>query len=262
MKLGVCADIMQADIAFEAGFDYMECTVISLKPEESDYAFRDTLNRFLQSPLPVEVFNILLPGDLKIVGEAVNYNRVKRYLEKALDRVKRIGGETIVFGSGGARRLPDGFSREKGEEQLLQFLNLLADYADPLDITIVIEPLYKKASNTMNVISEAVEMARKVNRESIRVLADFFHMVEENDHLENIVKYKDFIRHIHTSDNYTPPGNGEYPYPSFVDCIKRANYDGRISIECIWNNFEKEAAESKKFVQQAFDEIIGNGHVV
>ncbi|TVY08022.1 sugar phosphate isomerase/epimerase family protein [Paenibacillus cremeus] len=253
MKLGACVDIEQADIAFEAGYDYLECTVRSLKPEESDYAFRDTMTRFLESPLPVEAFNILLPGELKIVGEAVDYDRVKRYLEKALERVKRIGGETIVFGSGGARRLPDGFSREKGNEQIVQFLHMIADYADPLDITIVIEPLYKKASNTMNVIPEAVEMARKVNRKSICVLADFFHMVEESDPLENIVKYKDYIRHIHTSDNYTPPGKGEYPYPSFVDCIKRANYDGRISIECVWNDFAKEAADSRRFVQQAFN---------
>jgi sugar phosphate isomerase/epimerase len=252
MKFGVCAAIEQADIVFAAGFDYMESTVVSLKPEESDSAFQDTLNRFLESPVPVEAFNILLPGDLKIVGESIDLDRVKRYLEKALERVKKIGGETIVFGSGGSRRLPDGFPREKGEEQIVHFLHILADYADPLGVTIVIEPLYKKASNTMNVIPEAVEMAKKVNRKSIRVLADFFHMVEENDPLENIVKYKDYIRHIHTSDNYTPPGKGKYPYPSFVDCIKRANYDGRISIECIWNDFAKEAAESRKFVQQMF----------
>lgn len=250
MKLGVCAGIEQADIVYEAGFEYLECTVTSLKPEESDFAFRDTLQRYLDSPVPVEAFNILLPSELKIVGDSIDYDRVKRYLEKGLERVKKIGGDTIVFGSGGARRLPEGFNKERGEEQIFNFLHLLADYAEPLELTIVIEPLFKKASNTLNVLPEAVEMAQKVNRKSIRVLADFFHMTEEQDPLENIVKYKDYIAHIHTSDNYEPPGHGEYPYPAFVDCIKRSGYDGRVSIECVWNDFAKEAAESRKFVQR------------
>lgn len=253
MKLGVCAGIEQADIAYKAGFDYLECTVESLKPEESDQAFQETFKRFQESPIPVEAFNILLPGDLKIVGESVDYERVHRYLEKALERVKKIGGETVVFGSGKARRLPDGFSQNKGNEQILQFLHIIADYADPLDITIVIEPLYQTASNTMNTIPEAVEMAQKANRKSIKILADFFHMVEENDPLENIVKYKDYIRHIHTSDNYKPPGKGKYPYPKFVDCIRKADYEGRISIECVWDDFAGEVFESRKFVQKMFN---------
>lgn len=250
MKLGVCVDIEQADIAHKAGFDYLECTVSSLKPEESDDVFQDTLKKFQESPIAVEAFNILLPRDLKVVGKSVDYERVNRYVAKALDRVHKIGGETVVFGSGGARRLPEGFSQKKGEEQIVRFLHLIADYAEPLDITIVIEPLYRTASNTINSIPEAVEMADRANRKGIRVLADFFHMVEENDPIENIVKYKDDIHHIHTSDNYEPPGKGNYPYPQFVDCLRRAQYDGRVSIECIWNDFAKEAAEAKQFVQR------------
>lgn len=253
MKFGVCIDIDQADHAYKAGFEYLECTIASLKPEENDQSFKETLIKYQNSPLPVEAFNILLPGDLKVVGDKVDYARIHRFLEKALERVKKIGGETIVFGSGKARTLPEGCSREKGVEQILQFLHIIADYAEPLDITIVIEPLYQTASNTINSLPEAVGMAQMVNRKSIQVLADFFHMVEENDSLDNIVGYREYIRHIHTSDNYKPPGGGQYPYPMFVDCISRAGYEGRISIECVWNDFANEAAASLNFVRKMFE---------
>lgn len=255
MKYGVCASIDQAGIVKKAGFDFIECTVVSLKPEEGDKAVRDLLDEYRESPIPVEAFNILLPRDLKIVGENVDYDRVKRYLEKALERVKTIGGKTVIFGSGGSRTLPEEFSRAKGEEQILHFLDITADFADPLGITLVIEPLNTTESNIINSVPEAVDFARKANRKSIRVLADFYHMYKENESLENIVLYQEWIKHIHVSDSRYAPGMGDYPYATFVDCVNRAQYDGRISIECLWNDFEQETEPSRKYLHRIFDII-------
>ncbi len=51
---------------------------------------------------------------------------------------------------------------------------MIADYADPLGITIVIEPLNTTESNIINSVPEAIDFANKVNRKSIHALADFF----------------------------------------------------------------------------------------
>jgi sugar phosphate isomerase/epimerase len=252
MRFGVCATIDKAGIVKQAGFDFIECTVVSLQPEQSDSEVRDVLEQYRESPLPIESFNILLPRDLKIVGDSVDGDRVRRYLEKALERVKAVGADTIVFGSGGSRTLPEGFPRANGEEQIVQFLDTLADLADPAGITIVIEPLNTTESNIINSVPEAVHYAEKVNRKSIRVLADFYHMYKENEPLENIVRHKDWIRHIHVSDSRYAPGMGDYPYPAFLDCIRRAEYDGRISIECLWNDFEAETSLAGKYLHRLF----------
>ncbi len=253
MKFGVCTNIDQVGYVHEAGFDFIECTVVSLQAEKTDSEVRDIVETCRNSPIPVEAFNILLPRELKIVGEQVDEDRVKRYLEKALERVKYVGGETVVFGSGGSRTLPEGFSREQGEEQILTFLDTIADYADPLGIIIVIEPLNRTESNIINSVPEAVDFARKVNRNSIRALADFYHMYKENEPLENIVSYKEWIGHIHVSDSRHAPGMGDYPYDTFVDCVKRAGYDGRISIECLWDNFAKETVNSRAYLHRIFN---------
>lgn len=252
MKFGICTRIEHASVVHAAGFDFMECTVVSLQPEQSDTAVRDIMSRFLDSPLPVEAFNVLLPRDLLIVGESVDYSRIRRYLSKALERVKAVGGETIVFGSGRSRMLPEGFPRAKGEEQLVRFLDMIADEADPLHLTVVVEPLNTSESNIINSVPEAVHWAKQVNRKSIRVLADFYHMHKENEPLEHIAQYGDYIRHIHVSDSRYAPGMGNYPYETLVRCIRQANYDGRISIECLWNRFEKEAAAAKTYLDRAF----------
>lgn len=252
MKFGVCTSIAHASKVYAAGYDFIECTVVSLQAEESDAAVRDLIAQFCESPVPTEAFNVLLPGDLKIVGEHVDENRIQRYLSKALERVKMVGGETVVFGSGKARMVPDGFPRAKGEEQILQFLEWLADIADPLDITIAIEPLNTTECNIINSVPEAAHFARQVHRKSIRVLADFYHMHKEEEPLEHMVIQRDLLQHVHVSDSRYAPGMGDYPYDSFADCIRRANYDGRISIECLWKNFEEDIVLAKTFMEQKF----------
>lgn len=253
MKFGCCANIDQAENIHAAGFDFIECTVISLEPEKSDNEFGSVLNRYQNTPLPIEVCNVFLPGDMKIVGETVNHNRIKTYIEKALARVKQIRADTIVFGSGGARTIPSGFSHNRAEDQMLQFLNLVADYAEPLDLTIVIEPLNKKESNMINSVREAQDFAELINRKSIQVLADFYHMDEENESLENMVLAQKYLKHVHVADTgRLAPGTGNYPYERFVDNLKRANYSGRVSIECKWNDFQNELTSAREYLKACF----------
>src|SRR5690606_772411 len=252
MRLGCCTDIANAAIVKQAGFDFLECTVTSLMTEDED-GFQAILKKYQESPLPVEVCNVFLPGNMKIVGGSVDYKVIECYVATALSRVKQIGAKKVVFGSGGARSLPADFSTEEGEQQVVEFLKMVADYAELNEITIVIEPLNKKESNIINSIPEAVSLAKRVDRESIQVLADFYHMEEEEEALENIIEGKDFLKHIHVADSARlAPGTGGYPYQQFVSCLKEANYEGLVSIECRWDDFETEVYEARKFLSQLF----------
>ncbi|MDC3416036.1 sugar phosphate isomerase/epimerase family protein [Aquibacillus salsiterrae] len=252
MRFGVCADINRASEIYKAGYDFIECTVISLVPDD-DRQFSELFHQYKESPVPIEACNVFLPGNLKIVGDSVDEDSIRTYLEKALPRVKKIGADTVVFGSGGARTLPIGFERSRGEEQIVQFLNLVADYADDLELTVVIEPLNRKESNIINSVTEGLEFVNKVNRPSIKLLADFYHMDEENESLVNIVVSKEHIRHIHVADTgRLAPGTGHYPYEQFVNTLSTANYDGRISIECSWDDFERESVAALQYLRDTF----------
>jgi sugar phosphate isomerase/epimerase len=253
VKFGICTSIENAALAQQAGFDFIECTVTSLMNDN----FNEVKNRYDESPIPIEACNVFLPGDLQLTGEKVDADRIAQYVDEAMARVKQIGAKVIVFGSGGARSFPTNFSREKAEEQLIQFLHIVADHAEVYGITVVIEPLNKKESNIINSVPEAVDLAKRIERPSIRVLADFYHMDQENENLENIILAKDFIHHIHVADTgRLAPGTGSYPYTTFVNTVKQANYQGRISIECGWNDLEKEIFASRNFLEKIFQEKV------
>src|SRR5690606_6399534 len=97
--------------------------------------------------------------------------------------------------SGGARSYPENLSKEKAVEQIVEFLKIVAPYAEKNGITIVIEPLNKKESNIINSVAEGADFVQKINHPSIQLLADFYHMDEDNESLAEIVKYKKYIKH-------------------------------------------------------------------
>ena len=51
VEFGCCCSIEQAEAAQAAGFDFVECTVVSLEPEGDEAAFAPILARYAASPL-------------------------------------------------------------------------------------------------------------------------------------------------------------------------------------------------------------------
>ncbi|MEM7538533.1 MAG: sugar phosphate isomerase/epimerase family protein [Chloroflexota bacterium] len=255
MRIGCCASIDDAAIVHEAGYDYIECRLTSLLGEEEDEAvFAPVLEQYLASPVPASAFNIFMPRAIKVTGTDVNRDKIQRYVQTALPRAKQVGGEMLVFGSGGSRNLVDGFPREQAMVQLTTFLQDVADVAEDVGITIAIEPLNLKESNIINSVSEGVELAERVDRpKTIRVLADFYHMDEDGEGLSNISKHKDWLAHIHVADTGRgSPGTGSYPYDVFKAEVDKAGYTGMISVECRWQDFAAEAGPSARFLRSVF----------
>lgn len=253
MQFGCCASIDQAEAVHAAGFDYLEAGVTSLIPDQDNDAFSAVLAKYQASPIAVQAFNLFLPRDLKIVGSDVDEARMKHYAREAIARIEQIGATIAVIGSGGSRSVPEGFSRDEAAQQIVHFLTIVADEADNSAVTIAIEPLNRKESNIINSVAEGVGIARQVNRPSIRVLADFYHMDEDDEPLDTILEHKDWLAHIHVADTERgAPGTGQYPYAEFVNLLQRAGYDGMVSIECRWQDFEAEAGPSVTFLRKVF----------
>lgn len=253
MRFGCCCSIEQAELAQAAGFDYIECTVVSLLPEATEPMFAPVLEKYQMAPVPVAACNVFLPGDLTIVGSDVVWSRVETYVQTALRRVRLVGANRVVFGSGKARMVPEEFSRADAAAQLVEFLQLVGDSAAVHGITVVIEPLNRKESNIINSVAEGVALAQRVNHPAIRVLADFYHMDEEQEPLSHLLDYHEWLAHIHVADTgRRAPGTGQYPYAEFVDLLAQAGYDGMVSIECRWENFAAEAGPACHFLHKAF----------
>ena len=241
MRFGVCAPLEKIDRLAAVGYDYIELGVRNaLIPEASDTEFQKIQNRLAQATLKPEAYSGFLPSDLRVVGDTVDLPRLSRYVETACRRAKEIGGEIIVYGSSGSRNLEDGYSHEKALDQIAEFLDMAADHAEANDITIVIEPICHREGNILRTVTDGLKMAQRVNREGIQLLADLYHVWQESEPMEDIIYAAEWLAHVHIAEpvKRSYPGNDHFDFDEFFTALRQAGYDGRVSCECSFNDFD------------------------
>lgn len=252
MQFGVCTGIENAEIARAAGLAFIEPTVRSLHGSK-DFSVIQATHK--AAGLPTPTFNVFVPGELKITGPNADLAKLQAYVAESLRRVRAVGGELVVFGSGGARNIPDGWGRDAAWQQLIDFLQMAALEADRTGVTIAIEPLNKRESNVLNSVTEGVALAQAVDRSSIRVLADLYHMQEDREATDTVVENAAWLTHVHVADSgRLAPGTGSYPYGEFFGYLKSTGYSGRIAVECRWQDFEAEAGPAVSFLRRVWEE--------
>ncbi len=255
MKIGVCGylrgtnadgvtfDFLQA--ARQAGFDYIELplsTVAGL--EEAEY---QQLGEALSGAgIACEAFNLFFPGSLQLTGEKVNRNAIEAYLEKSLERVRELGAQVVVFGSGGARGVPAGFAMEHAWVQLVEMLRVAGDIANQNCLTIAIEPLNKAECNIIHTAAEGFALAKLVDHPNVRLLLDIYHMFKESEDFGIAVTAREFLAHAHFADpaQRTFPQQASQVGRDFFAALRRASYGGRVSIEAGYRDFQADGSRA------------------
>jgi len=247
MFYGVCADPGYGHLLAEAGFDFIELHVQNhLKTEQPESVFEEELARIQASPLLPLAANCFVPGHLKLTGPQVDWDTLKGYVTQAFTRSQAAGITSIVFGSGGARAIPDGFDREVAWQQLVHFGKLIGPIAEAHDVTVVVEPLNKGACNVLTTVGESGRYVEEVAHPNVRLLVDAYHWGLDGDSFEDLVAVAPLLHHAHiaTLDNRLPPGFEPCDFSLFFSALKEGGYDGPISIEAEWQDLERDAADA------------------
>ena len=238
----------------EAGCDFFEFGVGMLCPESPKSLFEGFKDVLSSYSLRADCFNSFIPADLKVTGPNVDKDRLDNYLANATERAAELGGEIIVFGSGGARHVPEGFSHKRAHDQILEFLDAAANYAGQHGLVIAIEPLNRAETNMINSIAEAVRFADELMQPEVQVLVDFYHQMLEGEAFDEIVRAGERIVHVHVADtDRLYPGSGEYDYQRFAESLADAGYNKRVSVECNFRDFDAEVPQSIQFLQEVFN---------
>jgi sugar phosphate isomerase/epimerase len=232
------------------GVDFLEFSVGVVKPEGTLDEFEKFASQVRgREPAP-EAFNSFIPGDLKVTGPDADQPRLANYLRHGLERLKRVGAKVVAFGSGASRTIPDGFPRDETNRQLAWFLHRAADFAGS-GLTIAIEPLNRRETNVVNTVEEAAALARRIDRPNVGVLADVYHMMVENEPLQHLADAGDLLAHVHVADSDRRyPGSADFPFDELFQLLKRIEYQGRVSVECVWEDFRPEAEQSMTFLKE------------
>jgi sugar phosphate isomerase/epimerase len=234
MQFGICGGPEVAGLAIQAGYDYFEWSVGGLlKPREDKAAFSQALAEVRQTGLTCPAVNVFIPADLKVTGPSTDLASLEAYITTAFHRANLAGVKTIVFGSGGARRIPEGFDRAEARNQLVAFCRMLAPVAQSQGVTVVIEPLNLAECNVLTTVGECARLVRQVNQPAIRLLVDAYHLLRDGDVMEDILANRDILAHVHvaTIPNRLAPGLEACALEPFFGLLARSGYDGRVSIE-------------------------------
>jgi len=238
MDIGVCTN-PQSLTAPVPGLDYIEGTVGDLLcPREDESVFAKRLEAVQAAAVRPAAANCFLPGDLKTTGPDVDPAAVDAYVAIALRRAKRMGIEIIVFGSGGSRRVPDGFDPARAADQLVEHMKRWGPMAAEADVTITLEPLHSAECNIVTSVDEGAALVRRADHPNVRLLIDTYHMAKEDDPADAIRRAGELIAHAHCAekDGRGPLGTVGEDQRGYFRALKDVGYSGRVSIEAGWKD--------------------------
>jgi sugar phosphate isomerase/epimerase len=217
-----------------AGFEYLELALQDLLPL-SDEEFDGIVTRLQAIGLPAISGYGFLPGDLPMVGPAVDWARVDEHLRRGLDRAKRLGLSMVVYGNlnNRSRRAPDGFPAAQARAQLVEFGRRAARESERRGITVLIEPLLPNATNTINTVAEALALVEEVNHPNFQMLVDFSFMTIGKEDFGILRRAATHIRQVEISNpngRMYPKLPSEADYAGFFRALKYGGYRGGFSI--------------------------------
>jgi sugar phosphate isomerase/epimerase len=155
-------------------------------------------------------------------------------MANVLRRAGKAGCTTIVFGSGGARNVPEGWDKAKATDQIVEFGKMIAPMAQGNGVTIVLEHLNVTECNIVTTFAEELAIMKRVAHPNFQCLLDTYHLWMDHLALSDLEPLLPYIRHVHLADRegrVAPGESGKSDYRPVFAMLKKAGYNGCLSVE-------------------------------
>ncbi|MBA3685710.1 MAG: sugar phosphate isomerase/epimerase [Planctomycetes bacterium] len=259
MFIGLCGTAStNARAIAPSALDYVEENVQSfLAPEAGEDDFRARIGPSSLAARPIAAACCFLPATLRCVGPAVDDPRIDAYAASTFRRAATVGISTIVFGSGGARSLPEGWPRASAEQQFVALLRRLAPMAQRHGVTIVVEPLNRGECSFINTLDEGAEVVRAVDHPAVRLLVDLFHLARNDEAPETIARNGALLAHAHLAEREerSAPGVKGDDFRPFLSALRSTGYDHRLSLECGFGDLAAELGPALKALRAQLSDV-------
>ena len=129
----------------------------------------------------------------------------------------------------------------------------IADYAGPLGVHLVLEPINVHQANHIHTTQDGIAMVKRVNRPNFGLMLDVYHMnIEDIDIYDSFREAADCCKYVHFSDNNRKwPGSAHLDFKQIVGVLNGIGYDGYVSLEILpWPDSDTAARSSIEFLRQ------------
>jgi sugar phosphate isomerase/epimerase len=254
MRFGCCVGPDDIATVAAAGFDYCELPARAVLPLESDAAALPALRQIAAAPIRPEAFNVLVPAEIPLCGPAADLGALDAYLRRAFSRMASLGGAAVVLGSGAARRIPDGWPRDRALDQIAEAVQLAGEEATRAGLRLALEHLNRGECNVLNTVAECHAFIRDRGLQGVWLLVDLYHLEVEHEPAESVAAGGALVAHAHTAGGGRgSPDTPGYDYAGFVAALKRAGYDARISAENSWRDLAAQAPAALAFMRAGWE---------
>jgi len=223
-------DMHVFESVIKAGFDYVELPLSAISGLSAGKLAE--LKKALQA-IPCRAANLFFPQNLTIVGPSMDIGGVNAYLERMLPLAAELGMENLVFGNGGARKIPEGSSHDSVWDNLRTVVEIMETHAAKSGIIISVEPLNHTETNIINSFGEAVDLTHGL--QYVAAMIDNYHVAMENQSFDDVISHPNKLRHLHiaypTGRMVPSPTDDMTLYVDFIKTVKQLGYDDKISIE-------------------------------
>lgn len=203
-------------------------------PDKPEEVFEANLAKAREAGIQVLACNgFLQKGKHTVVGPDAQHDAAVAWAEIVCRRLAKAGGKFVVFGSSSARRIPNGWTKEQADEQMVALLKRLGPVAQKHGVTIVVEQLRKEECNFLNHINHLGDLIRKADHPHVKALADLYHIASVGDTPEDLQRNLDVVAHMEIAekDGRTYPGIKGDDFRPWFRVLAKAGWKGAINIE-------------------------------
>lgn len=144
------------------------------------------------------------------------------------------GGPYLIFGSP-KQRSTAGISVAEAKKYFAEGLAKVAGHAQQRGVKILIEPLAKGATDVVNTMAQALELAKQINHPTVAIIFDFHNTGDETEPFDVLLKkYFQYIHHVHVQEmdgKHLGTGTAVRDYVKAFQTLKDLKYNKWISLE-------------------------------
>jgi sugar phosphate isomerase/epimerase len=218
--------------AARLGYDGVELA-LKRADEINGTRLRELLNDTNMEVSCISTGQVYADTGLMITHEdAGKRQQVTQVLKEFIDLAETFGG---IVNLGRVRGNIGDRPRQHVEELFIEVARDLCQYALPKSVNLILEPVNRYEIDFINSVEEGVDLLNKINRSNMLLMPDIFHMnIEDKGIGPELSRNIHHIKYIHFADsNRMAPGQGHIDFVKIFDDLKRAEYDGWISVEIL-----------------------------
>jgi D-psicose/D-tagatose/L-ribulose 3-epimerase len=225
-----------APIVAGMGFDLIEVGIEST----SDLDYRQAAEIARANGLAVGVCAAMGPDrDLIHSDESIRTNGMD-YVRHCIDAAKTLGARNVcgpLYSAVGRTWQASDDERKRDVDLLVRQLGDLAKYAGERGVWLGVEPLNRFETSFINLASQAIEVADRVDHPACGVMLDTFHMnIEEKSIGDAIRAAGKRMGQLHACENDRgAPGSGHVPWDEVAQACRDIGFTGPFVIESFTN---------------------------